>query len=264
MNALEREYVRFEASSTRQNPSHGGGAGDISDFIRHLSAEKTLGEFKQGDWVEFGRNKGLNDDQIGSMLEGTATWIVDEKVPVSEQEPADWPEDTSKLRGGRSEPSLSPVPRGNPQESTPRTTSAARRGTPEFDELMGDLVDGYVDARYPGLTGYAYQAEMLDPEKGTETMESILDDIVELRWPEDAHPEFRLKGEDNWRSIEDTEDFPQPSADPVDDAEGEEEEAEDEGAGCFDDCKCPDSCGCGPCPECEDGNVCCCPCTVDG
>lgn len=143
-------------------------------------------------------------------------------------------------------------------------TESAKRGTQEFDDLMEDFVSGYVEGQYPGLTGYAYQADMVSIERGREIMDELLDDIVEIRYVGDAHPEFRLKGEDNWRSSVDTEDFPQPSADEEgeDEEEGEEEEEEEESGGCFEDCKCPDSCDCKPCDECDDGKVCCCPCTV--
>ena len=191
MNALEKEYARFESSSTRGNPGYLWEVSDLSRFLRHLSAEEKLGDFSQGDWIEFGRDKGLNDDQIGSMLEGTATWIVDEKVPVSEQEPADWPEDTSKLKG--SPGVLSPSrPRGNPQKKGFHSGPTARRGTPAFEELMEEMLEEW------------------------ELEEDLADNTVELRRYEDTF-EYRLKGHSTWELLEDDDE------DGADEDDGEEE-----------------------------------------
>lgn len=76
----------------------------------------------------------------------------------------------------------------------------ARRGTPEFDELMAELEDEWE----------------LDEEE--------LDNIVEVRRAGDSF-EIRLKGEDRWELLEDDEEDSDGSDDPVgpDEDFGEEE-----------------------------------------
>lgn len=150
-----------------------------------------------------------------------------------------------------------PVTRGNPPES-------ARRGELEFDELLEELEESYVDSEYPGLTSYAYRADQISIEEARDVMDEILDDVVEIRWPDDAHPEFRLKGEDKWRSVTDSEDFPQPSTDEAEESDDEEEdeEGEEEDGECYEDCPCPDGCECGVC-GCGSGKRCCCECSVN-
>ena len=112
-------------------------------------------------------------------------------------------------------------------------TETYLKGEEGFDEALQDLRDGYVDAKFPNLTSYAYQADHISIEDGEAAMEDILSKIVEIQWAEGEHPRFKLKGDDKLRFVEDTDDFPQPDDQPFDEAddglEEEEEEEEDEG-----------------------------------
>lgn len=103
----------------------------------------------------------------------------------------------------------------------------ARVGTKDFDTLMEDLRECYVDAHFPGLESYIYEAELLYIEDGEGVMEEILHKVVEIDWPDDGTPSLRLRGKDKWLSVEDSEDFPQPSTDFIE-GEGEDEEEEEE------------------------------------
>jgi len=113
-------------------------------------------------------------------------------------------------------PDSAPVTRGNPSESV-------CRGTSEFDELMVDLEEEY------------------------DLDEETLDDIVEVRWPEDGDAEFRLKGEKEWKNAGE------------DEGSGDDSDVDDEGeqGSCYEDCSCPEDCSCETCP-CGSGRVCCC------
>ena len=151
---------------------------------------------------------------------------------------------------------------GATQENPPPTrgaAQAARRGTPEFASMLKEVEDLYVTADYPGLASYAYQADLIGVVEGEDIMGEILEDLAELSVEPGQDAMFRTKGESRWRSFVDSNDFPQPSTDALDD-EGGEGEGETEDCGCYEDCSCPeDPCGCDPCP-CGDGCVCCCEC----
>jgi hypothetical protein len=93
--------------------------------------------------------------------------------------------------------------RPNPGPATRGISSkSARRGTPEFDDLMDELESEWE----------------LDDEE--------LDNIVELRRAGDSF-EFRLKGSDQWELLEDDEDMEGDDEDevvgPDEDFGGEEE-----------------------------------------
>lgn len=146
-----------------------------------------------------------------------------------------------------------PVTRGNPRKETHPGTSA-RRGTEEFDELVEDLEAEYGAAEEEGIAWYTYRNDTITFEKAVEIIDEILDNVVEIDWPNGKHPNFRLKGEDLWRSVFDRKDFPQPD----DEADDEEDEEEVEDCDkCFEDCSCPvGACECDPC-GCRGGCSCC-------
>lgn len=92
----------------------------------------------------------------------------------------------------------------------------AKKGTKLFRELLQQLRRGYVDAHYPNQRSYAYQADLIPISDGEVIMKEILKNIVEIDDPAPhggpfTHPSFRLKGEDEWRSVMDSNDFPQPT-----------------------------------------------------
>ena len=151
---------------------------------------------------------------------------------------------------------------GAVQENPPPGASlsrSARRGTPEFAALLDNVERQYVTGHYPGLASYAYQADLVSVVEGEDLMNEILDDLAELSVEPGQDAMFRTKGESRWRSFVDSNDFPQPSTDALDD-EGDEGEGETDDCGCYEDCSCVgDPCGCDPCP-CGDGCACCCDC----
>lgn len=112
-------------------------------------------------------------------------------------------------------------------------TDVVRRGEDGFAEALEDLRKGYVDAHFPNLGSYAYEADLLTIEEGREIMDDLLSKMVEIDWPDDEHPRFKLKGETKFRHIEDSDDFPQPDTEPFEasaveaDGDGDEEESEE-------------------------------------
>jgi len=98
--------------------------------------------------------------------------------------------------------------------------SSIKRGTPEFKRATKELQHDYLELGYPGQTSYAYQAEQISMDDGYEKAKEILGKIEELDMSNVNHPMFRLKGETKWRSILDTDDFPQPDTEPF----GEDED----------------------------------------
>ena len=89
--------------------------------------------------------------------------------------------------------------RSNPSRATRGiSTEQARRGTPEFDDLMDELEDEWE----------------LDDEE--------LDNIVEVRRAGDSF-EIRLKGEKEWELLEDEGDDEDEVAGPDEDFDGAEE-----------------------------------------
>jgi len=101
-----------------------------------------------------------------------------------------------------------------------------KKGDPEFEDAIEDLREGYVTAHFPNLGGYAYEADLITIREGEDIMDDLVEKIVEIDWPDGAHPRFKLEGEDKWRSVEDSDDFPQPTED---DPEAEEEEEDERG-----------------------------------
>ena len=101
-----------------------------------------------------------------------------------------------------------------------------KKGRPGFKEAVSSFLDSYVYSDYPGLTGYGYQAEMIEESEGVRIMEKLARKIEEIN-PDGVygHPEFRVRGETKWRSVADMNDFPVPTAEPWD---YEEELDEDE------------------------------------
>ena len=71
--------------------------------------------------------------------------------------------------------------------------------------------EGYVDAYYPGLTGYAYQAEIISEDDAREVMEDILKGVAWIQRCADMHPILHMKdGKELY--VQDTDDFPQPTS----------------------------------------------------
>lgn len=76
---------------------------------------------------------------------------------------------------------------------------------------MEEFRDGYVDAYYPGLTGYGYQAEMLTKDEGKEVMERILKNVVRIETCGNGSPILIMKdGKELF--VDDTDDFPVPTS----------------------------------------------------
>ena len=94
MNELVREFEHFTRTQYRSNPQ---GESETTSFIRHLAKEKALLEFGPADWMELVDHLGLPEDKVGELMEGAASWIAEEPVPPSEQEPADWPTESPKI-----------------------------------------------------------------------------------------------------------------------------------------------------------------------
>ena len=102
-----------------------------------------------------------------------------------------------------------------------------KRGQPGFRDAVEDFRRGYVDSHYPNLTGYAFQADMIEEAEGRKIMRRMLRSIVEIETNGVyGHPEIKLKGERDWRSVVSTDDFPIPTDEPWDEPQ-EEEEAEE-------------------------------------
>jgi hypothetical protein len=123
---LIAEFERFQATHPQANPVR---ESETTAFIQHLSEVGTLGDFTDVDWLRLAEKLGLTDDQYAAMFEGTASWIIQEPIPVQDQEYADWPDE---LPHGTS--SSAPVTRGNPPKS-------AVRGSREFGILLRELMD---------------------------------------------------------------------------------------------------------------------------
>jgi hypothetical protein len=73
-----------------------------------------------------------------------------------------------------------------------------------------EFVDGYVDARFPNLTGYAYQSEILTEEKARTVMYEIVKRIDWIEERESGHPILHMRdGKELF--VDDTDDFPKPT-----------------------------------------------------
>jgi hypothetical protein len=76
---------------------------------------------------------------------------------------------------------------------------------------MEEFREGYVDAHYPGLTGYGYQAEMISERRAMQVMEKILKDVVWIERCVNMHPVLHMKdGKELY--VQDTDDFPTPTS----------------------------------------------------
>ena len=85
-----------------------------------------------------------------------------------------------------------------------------------------EFEDGYVYARYPGLTGYAYNADFWSEDDGKAIMERIMRNVD---WIEGGiNPVLHMKNGKELSAL-DTDDFPQPTSE---DIEGMREEQEEE------------------------------------
>ena len=254
MNELKEKLDRFMGSVKVNPPTE-----KLYEFLEELSSEGKFFGYSERDWIEAGRSYSMTDNEIAAWIETAASWL-DDTTEGGEYEP----EHSFWGSGGtETKPNAAPVTRGNPSKQAPSKT--ARRGARGFDALVDRLEDEYVTAAFPGLQSYAYEADVISIDEAKEIMDELLGDIVEISWPDGDHPGFRLKGEREWRSVQDSNDFPQPSTEPgpVDEggARGEGESGAEEGL-CYDDCVCPDPCDCNNC-ECGDGKVCCCECSDD-
>jgi len=70
--------------------------------------------------------------------------------------------------------------------------------------------EGYVDAHYPGLTGYAYQAEFIDEDAAMKIMNEILGGVKWIERCVNMHPILHMKdGRELY--VDDTNDFPTPT-----------------------------------------------------
>lgn len=188
MNQLKEELDRF-MGGTRLNPP----TEKMYEFLQELSSEGKLFDYSEQDWVEAGRSYGMSDDEISNWVETAASWLTDTT------DHGDYEPETSAWAGKGVQPTQNPSP-------ATRGISAkqARRGTPEFAQLLGQLEDEW---------------EFDDEE---------LDNIVEIRHDGETFS-IRMKGEDTWEFVEDDEedeDGPtdEDELDPSDDEDFGEEE----------------------------------------
>jgi hypothetical protein len=189
---LVHRFEHFRRTHLAPNPER---EAELTAFTRKLSEDGELGEYTDEDWLALSRKLGLNDDQYAALMEGTASWIVDEPESITKQPSSDWPDEVPRVAGTTSRPAANPARVGRGISS-----KSARRGTREFDEMMEEL---------------EYDWELDDEE---------LDNIVEIRRAGDSF-EIRLKGEDRWELIEDDEEESDGDDEPIgpDEDFGEEE-----------------------------------------
>ena len=73
-----------------------------------------------------------------------------------------------------------------------------------------EFIDGYVDAYFPNLTGYAYQSEILTEEEAKTVMHEIVKRIDWIEERESSHPILHMQdGKELF--VDDTNDFPKPT-----------------------------------------------------
>lgn len=94
MMSLISEFDHWKRNRALQNPDSGESV--KTAFIQHMAEEKKLLDYTEVDWLALAEKLGLSDDQFGAMMEGVASWIPEEPVPPSEQQPADWPDEIPK------------------------------------------------------------------------------------------------------------------------------------------------------------------------
>lgn len=83
---------------------------------------------------------------------------------------------------------------------------------------LQEFREGYVIAHYPGLTGYAYQGEIIDEDEAMNVMAEILGKVAWIEQCVASHPILHLKdGKELF--AQDTNDFPQPTNEPLDENE---------------------------------------------
>jgi len=76
---------------------------------------------------------------------------------------------------------------------------------------VGEFREGYVDAYYPNLEGYAYQADIIGPDEGRKVMDAILKDVAWIEQCGNASPVLHMKdGKD--LHVDDTDAFPAPTS----------------------------------------------------
>lgn len=189
MNLISK-FEAFRRTHVSPNP---GQESELTQFTQSLAERDELKDFTDLDWLELSRNLGLDDDQYAALLEGTATWLVKEPAQITDQKAADWPDELPAE--ARTSSRITPNPARATRGISPKQ---ARRGTPEFDDLMADLEDEW---------------ELDDDE---------LDEIVEIRRAGDEF-EVRYKGETRWELIEEEGDDEDEVAGPDEDFGGEEE-----------------------------------------
>ncbi len=91
------DFRRFQEKQIRGNPDES----PVIAFAGELSRESRLLDYDEEDWWKLGESLNMSDDEIGALIEGTATWIVKEDVAASKQKPADWPESEEHLAPAR-------------------------------------------------------------------------------------------------------------------------------------------------------------------
>jgi hypothetical protein len=115
MPDLIAEFQKFRRTY-RSNPDV---EKETTVFIRHLKDEGILGTYTDGDWLKLAEKLEMTDDEFGVMFEGTASWIIDEPIMPSKQEPADWPDEIPRASTVSSRPS----PASNPSARHERNDS---------------------------------------------------------------------------------------------------------------------------------------------
>lgn len=104
---------------------------------------------------------------------------------------------------------------GNPAGNSRMTDGkCARVSRAEFRK-------GYVDAYYPGLTGYGYQAEMLTEDEGREAMEKIMSGVAWIEQCSDLSAPILHMRDGRTLYAQDTSDFPQPTSESIEEEEPE-------------------------------------------
>jgi hypothetical protein len=86
VNLLD-EYRQFTRTEAQPNPLDRDAL--LTDFLEYLAQDGKLSA-SEADWYAFGRSKGLNDDEIATLIESAATWISS-SGEVVRQEAARWP-----------------------------------------------------------------------------------------------------------------------------------------------------------------------------
>jgi hypothetical protein len=110
MSELLREYAAFK-DRVRGNPSTG--ADWVSQFLRHLDANKKLKPYTEGEWFALGRERGLSSEQVCELIERAAGWVAEEQQDITDQAVAGWPEDRKLLEKATTNPVSGKQSRGS-------------------------------------------------------------------------------------------------------------------------------------------------------